>query len=171
MDSQKEEFLVSNSGIAIIAAFLPQFFEELNMLVDHKFIKDAASTRATLLTQYLIFGASPFPEHGLLLNKIICGVDIEKPVTQSFDISFAEDEQVENLLNSVLTYWVRLGNTTIEGLRTNFLIRSGRIYEASDSWTLKVEPKSLDMLLDALPWVYSPIMLPWMKKPLIVDWR
>ena len=171
MEVPKEGLLISNSGLAIISVFLPRFFNELEMLSNGEFINDEATLRATLLTQYIISGELTFQEHELIMNKIICGVDIEKPVPESINVTIDETELAESLLHAVLSHWKTLGNTSVEGLRETFLIRPGRIFEADQSWKLEVELRSFDILLDSLPWSFSLINLPWMKKPIEVTWR
>ena len=38
-------------------------------------------------------------------------------------------------------------------------------------WTLQVETRAVDVLLDQLPWGLSMIRTPWMHAMLNVDWR
>lgn len=167
----KNSLFISNSGLAIISVFLPQYFDKLEMLADGEFINDEVARRATLLTQYIISGEFVFRENELIMNKVICGVEIENPVPESIEVTAEEAELAESLLYAVLSHWKTLGNTSVEGLRETFLIRPGRIFEADQSWKLEVELMSFDILLDSLPWSCNLINLPWMKKPIEVNWR
>ena len=167
----KNSLLVSNSGLAIISVFLPRFFEELEMLTNGEFINNEAARRATLLTQYVISGEFVFRENELIMNKVICGVEIENPVPESIEVTSEETELAESLLHAVISHWKTLGSTSIAGLRETFLIRSGRIFETDQSWNLEVETKGFDVLLDSIPWSFGLIYLPWMKKPIKVNWR
>lgn len=40
-----------------------------------------------------------------------------------------------------------------------------------DRWTLSVERKAYDVLLDSIPWSYSMLRTPWMHSLLMVNWR
>jgi hypothetical protein len=67
---------------------------------------------------------------------------------------------------------VVLRNTSPDGLRGTFLIRSGKLcLRDGGDWSLQVESNSFDILLDQLPWGISMIKLPWMEKMLWVEWR
>ena len=62
-------------------------------------------------------------------------------------------------------------NTSIPNLRGAFLIRDGLLSEKEDRWTLHVENKAYDIVLEYLPWTISMIKLPWMHKRIDVAWR
>jgi len=171
VDDAGDNIFVPNAGLSIVAVYLPQFFDSLKLTMENEFINNDAAIRATLLTQYIITGEMVFHEHDLVLNKVMCGLEIEKPVPESIEVTFEETEEVESLLHAVISHWKTLKNTSIEGLREAFLIRSGRIIEEDQSWILDVESRSLDILLDTIPWSFNFIKLPWMKKPLTVNWR
>ena len=56
-------------------------------------------------------------------------------------------------------------------LRATFLIRDGRLLEHEDSWELKVESKTFDVLMEYLPWSTALVKLPWMSKRIEVEWK
>ncbi|MDZ7605386.1 MAG: contractile injection system tape measure protein [Cyclobacteriaceae bacterium] len=171
IDDPGDKIFVPNAGLSIVAVYLPQFFDSLKLTIDTAFINNDAAIRATLLTQYIVTGETVFHDHDLVLNKVMCGLEIEKPVPESIEVTSDETAEAASLLHAVISHWQKLGNTSIEGLRETFLIRSGRIFEEDQSWILDVESRSFDILLDYLPWSYNFIKLPWMKKPLTVNWR
>ena len=78
---------------------------------------------------------------------------------------------VDGLLQSVISQWKVLGNTSIEGLRESFLRREGVLEWHEEQTLLRVSPKSFDMLLDSIPWTINLLKFPWMDKPLHVNWR
>ncbi|MGS0742589.1 contractile injection system tape measure protein [Glaciimonas sp. GG7] len=51
-----------------------------------------------------------------------------------------------------------------------FLQREGRLILREGKWTLTVSRKTLDILLDQLPWGISVVLHPWMPHPLSVEW-
>ena len=106
----------------------------------------------------------------LLLPKLLCALNFEEPVPNKIDLSEKEKEESETLLKSVLGHWEPLRRTSIEGLRQTFFQREGRLTPTETGWKLRVEQKTVDILLDKLPWGYSTIKLPWMKNILNVEW-
>ena len=78
---------------------------------------------------------------------------------------------MEGLLQSINKQWSPLQNTSIDGLRTSFLKRDGRIVEDDEYFFLNVETRAFDMLLDKLPWSINLVKIGWMLKPMNVEWR
>ena len=89
------------------------------------------------------------------------------------EVALTEDETTlgDTLLHGVTQNWSMLRNSSIDTLLETFLQREGRLINKTDSWSLKVETKPYDMMLDTLPWNISTIMLSWMEKVLYVEWR
>jgi hypothetical protein len=81
-----------------------------------------------------------------------------------------EKIEAEDLITSAINHWKALKSTSIKGFQISFLQRKGILTEKEDLWTLQVEKKSHDLLLDSLPWSFSLIKLPWMKKMIQVEW-
>lgn len=75
------------------------------------------------------------------------------------------------MLKGAMGNWDKMRNTSSQGFRDSFLIRKGILQETGDFWQLGVEERGYDILLDSLPWSYSPIKFPWMEKPIYVNWR
>ena len=86
-------------------------------------------------------------------------------------ITKEEKKEANNLLQAVIEHWGALGGTSPDGLREGFLTRQGKLEKEQTGWRLYVEQKTLDILLDRLPWNLSLIKLPWMKELLKVEWR
>ena len=57
-----------------------------------------------------------------------------------------------------------------DGLRDAFLKRDGLLIKKEDGWLLQVERKTLDVLLDKIPWGYSTVSLPWNSYLVFVEW-
>ena len=58
----------------------------------------------------------------------------------------------------------------MDGLRSSFLEREGRLSEGEQGWQLQVQRVGFDVLLDQLPWGIGCVSLPWMNRPLFVEW-
>ena len=170
--NQKEGWYIDNAGLVICAYFLKPFFKGLGLWEDGQFKDKTAQHRAVHLSHFLVTGEENPAEFMLLLNKIICGLPTNEPVTRMLELTATEKEEAENLLGHVIKYWTMLGNTSVDSLRNTFLKRKGKLrYERSRSrWQLQVEEKGYDICVEQLPWTISLIKLPWMKNPLMVDW-
>ena len=166
-----EPIYIFNAGLVLLWPYLGRFFDMLGMLENRKFRDEETAARAVHLLQYLVQGHTEAPEYHLVLNKILCGVNTAHPLLR--EVALTEDETAlgDNLLHGVTQNWSMLSNSSIDTLRETFLQREGRLINKTDSWSLKVETKSYDMMLDTLPWNISTIMLSWMEKVLYVEWR
>jgi Contractile injection system tape measure protein len=164
---------IANAGLVLAAPYLPRLWSMLDLADTRAFVHPAAAHRAVHLTQFLVTGDAdpPTPEHRLVLNKLLCGVPIAEPIAAAIDISDTEREAMLGLLTSMIQHWKILGSTSIAGLRESFLQREGRLLCNDDAWTLQVQPRAFDMLLDQIPWGYATLRFPWMKRLIHVDWR
>jgi hypothetical protein len=168
--NERDVVHVNNSGVVILHPFLKRYFESLELAADGKFINDEASARAVLLLNYLVTGEEEAAEFDLTLQKILCGHPLEDTLPASIKISDNERTESDNLLNSVISHWEPLKNTSIAGFRGTFLQRNGSLELKENGWLLTVEQKTVDILLGKLPWGFSTVRLPWMKHILSVDW-
>ncbi len=165
------EFFIENAGLVICNPFLPRLFSRLELTGESGF-KDRESTEhAVLLLHYMLYGSNSLPEHLLVLNKLLCGLEPEIPVDRNIDVSEQEKEVINQMLEAMLQSWHSLGNISVKGFIDSFLIRLGKMEQHDGTWSLVVEQKGYDMLLDSIPWSYSPIRYSWMKKTIYVKWR
>ena len=166
-----DRIMIQNAGIILIWPYLSKYFDMLGMTEKGDFKSDDEAIKGVHLLQYIATGLEdPVSEHELLLNKVLCGVGMVTPIPMTMNISDVEKETSEMMLNGVLQNWNKLKSSSIDALRDGFLMREGYLEEGPDSWQLDVEKKTLDILLNSLPWGYGNIKLSWMKKRLIVTW-
>jgi hypothetical protein len=166
-----EKIYIENSGLVLASAYIPALFARLNILGEDRFSSIESAVGGVHILQYLISGKAEAPEYELALNKILCGVDLLYPIEYKYEISDAEKNEVNNLLESMIKNWKALGGTSIEGLRESFFLRKGIITKDEEKFVLQVEQKAFDILLDRIPWSYSIIKHSWMNKPVYVEWR
>jgi len=166
-----ERIYIINAGLVLASPYLPRLFKMLDLLQDTTFRDRHAAERGVHLLQYMVNGSTDSPEYQLVLNKLLCGIDTGAPIARAIEISDNEQELIEGLLQSMLSHWKSLGNTSVGGLRESFLQREGRLEFQRESWHLLVEPRAYDMLLDQIPWSFSTIRHPWMQHVIHVDWR
>jgi Contractile injection system tape measure protein len=165
------DFVIDNAGLVLIWPFLGPYFKELGLTQDRKFVNEEAVSRAVHLIQYLAEGDEyEYEEHDLVLNKILCGIDVTQAIDMNFEITEQEKEEAEALLKAVTQNWTIIKNTSIQGLRMSFLMKDGSLKKNEQGWHLYIERATIDMLIDRLPWAISMIRLPWMSGLLYVEW-
>ncbi|MHA3787024.1 contractile injection system tape measure protein [Flavobacterium hauense] len=170
----KEEKLstfVSNAGLVLLWPYLPRLFDMLSLTADNKFIDNEARIRAIFVMQYAVFGMTEFAEHELELNKLLTSLEADTAIPLSIELTDNEKDIINGLLNAVIQNWSKLSNTSIDGLRGNFLIRNGKLEEHEDFYQLIVEERAYDILLGSLPWSISTVKFSWMEKGINVKWR
>lgn len=164
----REGLYIENAGLVLLHPFLPRLFEGLGIAVEDKLIQPE---RALCLLQFLTTGQRIAPEYDLVLPKILCNLPLEAPVESGIELTDSETAEAEALLSAVIQHWDALRNTSIDGLRGTFLLRFGKLSLRDDGdWLLQVESKTVDILLNHLPWGIAMIKLPWMQRMLWVEW-
>lgn len=166
---------VRNAGLVLFTPFLPRFFERLGLLT----VDEEAGTRiegyenasrAVHLLQYLVDERLDTPAGELALAKLLCGLDPATPIAASIVPHDPDLFLCDELTRAVIANWPMLHNSSPEGLRDAFLQRPGRLRRDEVGWSLAVERKSIDVLVDQIPWSFSMIAHPWMLTPLRVTW-
>ncbi len=161
---------VENAGVVLVHPFLNPLFETLGWVERGVFKTPESAGMAVLLVQYMVQGDEPINEAMLPLNKILCGLSAEQFVEVTKLPGADAKREADNMLGAVIEHWQALKNTSIDGLRETFLCRSGKLEHNGEGWALHVEAKSLDILLNQLPWGISLVKLPWSRGMLHVNW-
>jgi hypothetical protein len=168
---EAETLYVANAGLVLLGPYIPLLFDRLQLTRGGGFVDEAARERGARLLQLLVDPGARALEPHLVLNKLLCGLDLATPVSRDFTPTPAETAVVESLLQAVIQAWGALGSTSIAGLRETFLQREGALTREETAWRLKVAPGPFDMLVDRLPWGFRTLKLPWMAQVVHVDWR
>lgn len=165
-----EKIYINNAGLVLLNPFLSGYFAKTGLTAEGKFVDEAAQHRAPHLLQYLVNNAEETGEQDLVLNKILCGILPETSIPMSIALSNEEKDIAEGLLMAVTHHWDKLKNTSVQSFQASFLQREGALSQSPEAWSLKVEERAYDILLQTLPWGMSLIKYPWMDKPLLVEW-
>ena len=99
-----KKIYIRNGGIIIMWPFFYDFFKKQNLLDEYNhsiFKNDISRSNAIHALEFLVYEKYKNPEWKLILNKILCGVDIKKPIYSEYvfhekNISEKEDEQKIN---------------------------------------------------------------------------
>jgi hypothetical protein len=161
---------VRNAGMVLIASYIPMLLDRLELTRDKKFLDTTAQCSAVHYLQYVVTGISSTEESLLPLNKLFCGLPMSYPVPDGIIITNEQVTLIEGLIKAVIGYWPAIGNTSIDGLRGNWLVRDGLLVELDERWELTVEKRAYDLLIHKSPFSFSIIKYPWMDKPLHVQW-
>lgn len=165
-----QEIYINNSGLVLLHPFLQTFFEHLKLTEQNQWVDEPSQRKAILILQFLITGNEQFEEFNLILNKILCGLQLDEVAETEIELSDEIKNECDDLLRSVIKNWSALKNTGIESLRETFLQRNGKLSRVDNGWLLQVQQKAVDVLLGSLPWGTGTIKIPWMKEILYVEW-
>lgn len=165
------EVHVSNAGMIIFCPFLTPFFERSNLLSDGLFIDVAGQNRGAYLLQYLVYQEIDFPEHQLLLNKLLVGLPPAHALAPIDEITAKDKELADSLMGGLRSNWEKVQNSSDAAIRASFLQREGVLTTNSEHHKLTVAQKGLDILLDFIPWDIQRVDLPWLDYSIEVFWR
>lgn len=161
-----EPIYLGNAGLVLVGPFLPRLVQALGWDPADR----EGAGRVAHLLQHLVDGRCDAPEPELVLNKLLCGLAPEEPIARAHEPADGELDLCATLLQSLLANWPALANTSIAGLRETFLQRQGKLLRSADGWRLTVQRKTLDVLVDQVPWSISVLYHPWMREAIYVDW-
>lgn len=165
-----EEIFIENAGLVILHPFLSGLFTNLQLVEKGKFESPSKQHMAAKVLQYLVYGENDLTENFFVLNKILSGMDVFEVLELNQELDKEFKKECEELLQVVIGHWSVLKNTSVDGLRETFLQRDGKISRVENGWKLKVERKTVDILMNKLPWGIGMIKLPWMNEMMFVDW-
>ena len=166
----EDGFFVENAGLVLLHPFLKQFFVNAKFTDSNGKIKPSQMETAIHLLYYLSKKEEQQLESELVLEKFLCGYPINKPMRRFVKLPKGLKQMAEEVLQSVISHWTVLKNTSPDALRTGFLQRDGKLIIENETGRLIVERKGQDILLDKTPWNINLIKLPWRDKIIYVEW-
>jgi hypothetical protein len=169
-DNHTSDIVVRKAGLVLFCPFLNGFFKHFNWLEQNGSLKSDIKYKAVQTLHYLATGNELFFEGDLILEKFLCGIQLNTSIPQR---SFIDEEirtEIENLLHQVIRSWPQLKNTGPDGLRQMFVQRDGKLIKKEKGYKLIVEHKVQDVLMEKLQWNFSLIKLPWKDEVLFVEW-
>lgn len=167
----EDRYPVSDAGLVLLHPFFGRMMENLGLVEDGAFVSPLAQIRAVHLLRDLTMSDEPHYNHNLIMEKVLCGLPVGYAVPPEWQPAEKEKEEMKALLQAVCEYWRPLSGSSAEALCGTFIRRPGAIERFEDSWIIRVEGNTIDILLDDLPWELSVIYLPWLDAPLAVEWQ
>jgi len=169
---EKQEGTIHSNqgGSVLLTQFLSTCFTRLGLWNKKEWTDAEAQHRAVHLLHYMVTGQTKRYEYDQSLEKLICGIPLAEPVMREIELTQKELQEGNDLLQSVLEHWGALKNTSIHGLQETFLKRECIVQPRDGNWTVTINRKTEDVLLEKIPWGYSMITLPWNKYFIYVEW-
>jgi hypothetical protein len=163
----KVNFIAENAGLVLLHPFLKMFFANINLL-NEKELTDPV--RAAHYLHYAATGRESDYEFSMTFEKYLCGIPLTEPIEKDIEISDEIKASIDEMLLAVLGHWKALKTESIDLLRHEFLMREGKVIVDENSPRIIVERKTIDIMLDQLPWGLGIVGLPWKKELIYVEW-
>ena len=160
----------SVSGLILLAPFLATLFERCGLTQQNAFLSDQAQVQAARLLTIVCYGKDAAMQHCGPLERCLVNLPANAETGQIDQADENTIKLIESLLSTVCERWPPLTKTSAQGLRETFLVRTG-LLEFKPEIILTVERKTVDVLLDSLPWSFGQIRLPWLAEVLTVSWQ
>lgn len=169
-----DAIFIGNAGLVLFTPYLPMLFERLGLLSETekgpRIVDPAAMSRGVHLLQYLVDARCDAPEPELALNKLLCGLPTAQPIAAAIEPSEADIAICDGLIAAVIANWTIVSSSSPAALRETFLQREGRLTHRDDRWTLVVQRKTVDVLVDQVPWSFAMLYHRWMPEAVHVTW-
>lgn len=147
--------IVRNAGIVILNNYFVMLFERLGLSRENKFTSPENQSKAAQFLQYMATGVSITEDIDLPLNKVLCGLPISHSIPDNIEITVENEAIINSLIQSAISHWDSIGNSSLNGFRGNWLIRDGILTELSDKWELIVDKRAYDILINKSPFSFS----------------
>lgn len=169
LKQDEEAIYLPGAGAVLLHPFLEMLFRDRGLLAGHDFRDEEARERAVNLLGLLTFGQDQVAEYDLVTAKLLCGFDLERPVSPAL---FDDDDKRagDELLGAVLKHWTALRSSSRDWLRAQFFLRDGKLERVDEGFRLTVERRAQDVLISRLPWGLGVIGFPWLKEKIFVHW-
>ncbi len=168
--AKPEVYYLKDAGIVLTWPYLARLFKHLGYVENNSFKNRQLQQQAVHLLAYIASGLEQCEEPTLVMPKFLCAWPFAMPIMKDLTLTEEEKSETDQMLRGVIHNWPILKNTSLDGLRSSFFDREGKLFKEDEQWKLIIEQKSYDMLLEHLPYTLSIIKLPWMTHLLKVDW-
>ena len=168
-DELKEGINVLYAGLVLLAPFLTTFLKDIGRIDQQGDLID--KDQLPILLHYIISGETKALEWELAVPKILSGLPLNQHCAVSMKADEELDQKIQILLQSVISNWKALKNSSNDALRETFLCRPGQLIMKNGCCYLSIEERTVDILLSFIPWNYSTIKFNWMNTIVFVKWN
>lgn len=167
--SQDEGLYIQNAGLILIHPFIKPLFEDCNLL--HPETRELTDPElGAHLLHYIATGKTNAPECNMIFEKFLCNIPMHQTINRHIKLSRKHKKQAKNVIESVQHNWSSMKKSSAELLQNEFFQRSGKLVITDYDYTVTIERKTQDILLEKLSWGIGLIKLPWQEKFMYVNW-
>lgn len=160
---------IENAGLVLIHPFIKTLFEHCDLIhTETQQLTDPE--RCAHLLHYIATGNTNAPEYHMVFEKFLCNIPFNQSINRNIKLSRKHKTQAKNVIESVQHHWNPMKNSSAALLQNEFFQRSGKLAVTENDYTITVERKTQDILLDRLGWGIGLIKLPWQEKFIFVNW-
>ncbi|MDR6156883.1 hypothetical protein QF023_000399 [Chryseobacterium sp. SLBN-27] len=160
---------VQNAGLILIHPFIKTFFEHCDLLrPENQKLTDPEL--GVHLLHYIATGNVNPPEYDMVFEKFLCNIPMHQSINRHIKLSRKHKTQAKNVIESVQHNWSPMKKSSAALLQNEFFQRSGKLLVTDHDYTLTVERKTQDILLEKLAWGIGLVKLPWKEKFILVNW-
>lgn len=166
---QNDGQYVQNAGLILIHPFIKIFFEHCD-LIDPKTQQLIDPELCAHLLHYIATGKTNAPEYDMVFEKFLCNIPMNQTINKHIKLSRKHKTQAKNVIESVQHNWNPMKKSSAALLQNEFFQRSGKLVVTDHDYTLTIERKAQDILLDKLGWGLGLVKLPWQEKFIFINW-
>ncbi|WP_449386985.1 contractile injection system tape measure protein [Chryseobacterium lineare] len=160
---------IRNAGLILIHPFMKTFFEHCE-LFDPETQQLTDPELCAHLLHYIATGTTNAPEYDMAFEKFLCNIPMNQTINRHIKLSRKHKTQAQNVIESVQYNWNPMKKSSAALLQNEFFQRSGKLVVTDHDYTLTVERKTQDILLEKLGWGIGLVKLPWKEKFMFVNW-
>lgn len=162
------EQYIQNAGLILIHPFLKTLFEHCN-LFDSNNNKLLNPELCAHLLHYIATGKTNAPEYDMAFEKFLCNIPLHQSINRHIKLTRKHKAEAKNVIESVQHNWSAMKKSSVELLQNEFFQRPGKLVIDND-YTLTVERKTQDILLEKLGWGIGFVKLPWQDQFIFINW-
>ncbi|KAB1230960.1 contractile injection system tape measure protein [Chryseobacterium viscerum] len=166
---QNDGQYIQNAGLILIHPFIKTFFEHCDLL--HPKTQQLTDPELCAhLLHYIATGNTNAPEYDMIFEKFLCNIPMSQTINKHVKLSRKHKTQAKNVIESVQHNWSPMKKSSVALLQNEFFQRPGKLVTTDYDYTLTVERRTQDILLDRLGWGIGLVKLPWQEKFIFINW-
>ncbi len=165
--SNAEQY-IQNAGLILIHPFLKTLFEHCD-LYDSKNNQLLNPELCAHLLHYIATGKTNAPEYDMAFEKFLCNIPLHQSINRHIKLTSKHKAEAKNVIESVQHNWSAMKKSSVELVQNEFFQRPGKLFIDHD-YTLTVERKTQDILLEKLGWGIGFVKLRWQDQFIFINW-
>lgn len=163
-----DDLYIQNAGLILIHPFLKTFFEHCD-LFDSENNQLLNPELCAHLLHYIATGKTNAPEYDMVFEKFLCNIPLHQTISRHIKLSQNHKIQAKKVIESVQHNWSAMQKSSPALVQNEFFQRPGKLVIGHD-YTLTVERKTQDILLEKIGWGIGFVKLPWLEKFIFINW-